>query len=494
MVSNPNSNLVFDFPDPTPHFDFNESPTRTPQNKGGGNSSAPGKKGKRFGKFGSSKSKISGSAGSGSSPSSTSGSLGTVTTTSLNSSLNTSLDHSSPSRNNSPLKPSRNHSGDIAAGPSSHQQQQIGSSSSQSSSLNFTLDPGPTIKLNLPGRPSPLSSHKRNASSSAHSTSGYISEVSEFSFDRVTVATNETGITRDTNVSWGFLDDAVLGGAANVGGGQQISENSFVPYTGSDAGPVVLTNTTAVVSGGKRTITGKGHHAPKISSSTFDNVSLSDEELNIPFTGMVNHDSSNQSVISEISERSAGGPLSGSDEAVNALLREGMESARLKQQGKTSKSARTKAASSLAADGSPSREIHTTAKSSSNNNNNNNDCQQTSTMDQSNNNNLLEDIQTTYTKFKTTRNNGRKEKSSILSSIIEDIQFCGLLFCGIDTTESQEEEGGCDTMKKKKEERKKEADETFLGRVIQCGNEVTCGGGTAFVLPSYTKRGGSMFE
>lgn len=376
------------------------------------------------------------------------------------------------------------------------------------SSLNFSLDSHGPAKLNLPisnssSIPLPLSAHKRNTSSSAYSTSGYISEVSEFSFDRVTVTTNETGITKDSNVSWGFLDEAVGG----MGGGQlqlqgEVKDGGFIPYTGSDTGAVLTSTSNNVATTGAGSGTGTtnidssshtkrqgNHHKPKSSSSTFDNVSLSDEEMdNIPFTGIV--DSSNQSVMSEISERTGGGPLSGTDEAVKAILREGMESAMFKsrqEQQQASKNSKGKASVSEN-NGSPSRETHTTAKSSIASNGNG--CQQSvkSTLSKScssNNNNLLDDIQTTYTRFKIERNNGQKEnKSSILNSIIEDIQFCGLYFCGIDTTQDdfQEEEDHANDKKKQKEERKKELDDTFLGRVIKCGEDVACGGGSAFCV------------
>ena len=171
--------------------------------------------------------------------------------------------------------------------------------------------------------------------------------------------------------------------------------------------------------------------------------------------------------------------MGGTNDAVKALLRDGMESARQKHTQETPERRtmcnKAKGLSMIkeasGGDSSPSRNTHSTAKST------------VSEKSKS----FLEDIQTTYTNFKTKRNNGQKEnKNSILQSIVEDVQFCGLYFCGIDTTTDNGDSsinGDVDKydekMKKKKEERKREAEDTFLGKVVRCGN---CGDGSAFCV------------
>ena len=241
-------------------------------------------------------------------------------------------------------------------------------------------------------------------------------------------------------------------------------------------------------------------HQKSRSTSTFDNVSLDteDEMDNIPYTGKVSninknqHSSSsdNQSVISELSDRTGGknnnnnnnneNGSSSPDERVKALLREGMASATKKGEGST------KAGDITAREGNqgpqpsnngedvlPLRTKPQTVASSLTSN-------KTATPG------LLSwnDIQTTYTEFKTSRNKGKPEKSSILSSIVYDVQFCGLYFCGIDTTTDGDDiidaGGACggammnnndkyeNEMKQKKEDRKRQTDENFLGKIINC--------------------------
>jgi len=313
----------------------------------------------------------------------------------------------------------------------------------------------------------------------------------------VTVTTNETGHT--SNVSWSFLDDTLInavGGGQDKGGAGGVCNGKnglpFVPYTGDGPTNNMATANTAVVrdSPGRNRNNkvgiggGSSQHRPNISTSTFSNVSLSSEEDtdNIPFTGVVND--SSQSVISEISERTGGaldGSIGNTNDAVKALLRDGMECAQKKHNAaretperRTTMANKAKGLSMIKegnnGDSSPSRNTHSTAKS---------------TVGEKSKN-FLEDIQTTYTRFKTTRNHGQKEnKNSILQGIIEDVQFCGLYFCGMDTTTTDDDDVNGDVdlyddqMKKKKEHRKREAEDTFLGKVVRCGN---CGDGSAFCV------------
>ncbi|KAL9183236.1 hypothetical protein ACHAXT_005023 [Thalassiosira profunda] len=433
MVANPNSELVFDFPEPTPRFEF-DSPTKAAAKNNDAANSAQLKRSKRFGKF--VKSKIGGKSSNdiaNSSPSKASVVSGsTRSTESLNASLDSTLD--------SGKTLAATGSGDIAGGPNSGY-----------AIPHFDLQQAPA-KLNLPSRASPQTSkHRRNPSVG----SGYISEVSEwseFSFDRVTVTTNQSGVTgKSSNLSWGFVDDNVLRAVGVAGGGQNEGEG-FTPYTG-EAG--------AKTAGAKTTVS-KGHKK-KTSTSTFDNVSVSDDELDhIPVSGIVG--ASGQSVISEMSERTG----AGGNSAVKALLKEGMDSLRAKateaKEDSPGRETRTQLLRQIshAASGElsekadqPSRTAPSTVPSS------------TMSIGMAGRN-FLTGVKDTYKQFKFSHNDGKKEKGSILQSIVEDVQFCGLYFCGIDTT--HDESGGKyeDALKAKKEDRKREMDDTFLGKVISC--------------------------
>ena len=540
MVTNPNSNLVFDFPDPTPRFEFDDSPTRNNNNKPNNNNNTPPsrKTGKRFGKF-STKKLITGRGGNSSGGGSGVGEkddgldeTNDTAATSLNSSLNSS---STATNSNSPPSLKRNNSGDKAAGlnftladSSSSNINNNNSSSSSSTKLNLLPSIGSTTL------------HKRNPSIA----SGYVSEVSEFSFDRVTVTTNDTdGIMtgQSSNVSWNFMDETVLGAGGlqlQSGGGGGVEgttkyNNSTrsvgcVPYTGG--GGSLLNGTDGKNSSGRNgspddsrlmdtptretgvaltmnmassqaALTnnnnsqqqtkkrgGGGGRGRTQSSSTFDNVSLDteDELDNIPFNGMVQR--SDNSVISEISERSRRTATQSQvgEGAVKALLREGMVNVNLRENGMLLDPALSNESESTLR----RRSSHHNQQQQLNINNKNDGAKSTTSSKTSNYNNLLEDITSNYTKFKTSRNNGQKEGRSILSSIIEDVQFCGLYFCGIDTTVTEDDEeaammqknnkgGGVssyeETLKKKKEGRKKETEDTFLGKVISCVPKTMCG-------------------
>ena len=524
MVANPNSNLVFDFPDPTPRFEFdkNSSPTRsnTPTNKKnkiGGGGIGSGGSSKRFGKF----SKLgwrrrpntnevvesSSNSNTTNSPSKESSDGGgdvdttTTATTSLNSSLNSSNSPiSTTTRTPSP-------SGSRGSGGGIHYGLAESPSSSSSTKLNLLPSVGSAAYNNKNGL------HKRTGSKSGASiASGFISEVSEFSFDRVTVMSNDmTG--QSSNVSWNFLDDALL---ATVGMQDNNAKNGTgigcTPYTGGGGslvkgegaaggeggalggGPSQATAALTKNNNGQK-IKGKlAIHQKSRSTSTFDNVSLDteDELDNIPYTGKVSninknqHSSSsdNQSVISELSDRTGGNNNTENgnspEERVKALLREGMASATKKGEGSkagdiTAGGGNQGQPPSNGEDVLPLRTKPQTVASSLTSN-------KTATPG------LLSwyDIQTTYTEFKTSRNKGKPEKSSILSSIVEDVQFCGLYFCGIDTTTDGDDDiiatgagGACgammnnndkyeNEMKLKKEDRKRQTDENFLGKIINC--------------------------
>lgn len=289
--------------------------------------------------------------------------------------------------------------------------------------------------------------------------------------------------------------------------------DKFTPYTG-DTNATTGNNNKELLNTGTRTQK-RGSppgHQKKTSSSTFSNVSISDDEMdNIPFTGIVNqylNDSGDhQSVMSELSERTSS-RLNPEYDAVREILRDGMEScnAKRKEQENIKETKAAKVVNSKLKLLTMIKAEDTNDKNTnSNSNKGDNGSTDTtakssgakSTLTSSTTTNMLQNIQSNYSKFKTSRNNGQKESTTILSSIIEDLQFCGLYLCGIDTTEDDENNNGCslftnnkggcggggkgtkgyeDSMKKKKEERKKETEDTFLGKVIKCGNNVPgCG-------------------
>ena len=454
MVANPNSNLVFDFPDPSPRFELDDSKSnKSPTN-------SPIKKNKRFSKLGKKFGIGSNNNNNSSSPSKDSLDGNDTALTSLNSSLN--------SNTTSPERLQRNNSGDKAAGLSPGNNKQFTFADSPSRPQSTKLNLLPTIGSNP--------KHVRDPSVA----SGFISEVSEFSFDRVTVATNDTeGVMtgQSSNVSWNFLDESILQTVGTAAGGLQggkaslLGDKGCVPYTGQQNGVTGNNNNMAaeanLVANAKAQSMTKRHHS-KVSTSTFDNVSLDTEEEDNLFndekygytssSGATNHQlgmakpGDNGSVISEISDRTGGNnAAAGSpDERVKALLREGM--------------AATKANSAAASAPRVTPPSPTTSKTSKLTNE--------ETQNTSKGTFTWSEIKHNYTTFKTSRNNGLKEKSngSILSSIIEDVQFCGLYFCGIDTTTDNDEAKAKyeESLKLKKMERKREADDTFLGSVISC--------------------------
>ena len=440
MVANPNSNLVFDFPDPSPRFELNDNKSKSPTN-------SPIKKNKRFSKLGLGKKKFGiGNNNNASSPSKDSLDGNDTALTSINSSLNSTPEIQ------------RSNSGDKAAGLSPGNNKQFTFADSPSRPTSTKLNLLPTIGSNP--------KHVRDPSVA----SGFISEVSEFSFDRVTVATNDTeGVMtgQSSNVSWNFLDESILQTVGAAAGGLQggkstlLGDKGCVPYTGQQQGNNAAAEANLVANAKAQSMT-KRHHS-KVSTSTFDNVSLDTEEEDNLFndekygyTSSTNQlgmakPGDNGSVISEISDRTGGNNAAANpDERVKALLREGMAATK------------SNAAASAPRVPPPSPTTSKTSKLTD----------QDNTQNTSKGTFTWSEIKHNYTTFKTSRNNGLKEKSngSILSSIIEDVQFCGLYFCGIDTTTDNDEAKAKyeESLKLKKMERKREADDTFLGSVISC--------------------------
>ena len=75
-----------------------------------------------------------------------------------------------------------------------------------------------------------------------------------------------------------------------------------------------------------------------------------------------------------------------------------------------------------------------------------------------------------YRQYKQERIQQRCSSLSALHDIIEDVQFCGIYFCGeLFNDTSEEDNENNDEQVISKEERMKAMDTTFLGKMIQCG-------------------------
>ena len=303
-MSNIKSNLVFDFPDPSPRFDFEEP------------ASAVKSRSKRIGGGRGFKFKHGGKA---------------KAATGSNANVTSSNKLSSPSPDKSTATTASASSFDESAFDDSYDEVFDFGRSRQSShtanhaaavavpskpSFEFADSPSPSHRpLKLPSQSNSNSYNLHRRISSAHSNTGYISEVSEFSFDRVTVNTVETPMTgMSSNVSWNFFEETrdLVGGpmsaAANSNTGNR-DDLGFVPYTGSSSSKSknninirsLLENTTnnhasSSPSAAQPAAPAAQRHQIKIN---LDNISLSDRSNELPISGIVG---SNQSVVSEISD------------------------------------------------------------------------------------------------------------------------------------------------------------------------------------------------
>jgi len=486
VSSNPNSNLVFDFPDPSPRFEFDDFGPNNIKNEKGSNTKRGGfgSKKKKFGKY---SNRNNQEVDDDNSPSKRS--TGTASTSSsMSMSMNSSLDSNnfgesffiSSSSNNggfgfdnndSPLKlKARNNCGDFAAGPQQHhrQQQQRGGGGKKNHTTNassatlphFDFSPPPPSPSNLTlPKPTYYGHHSRDASAhSAASSTGYISEVSEFSFDRVTVTTNESGAAgthqSSNDVSWNFMnDDTVLNAVGAFGGGQDGDDGNgkFVPFTNDDADDdaAAASSNTIPVSGRSRNeavvaaAAAAANHRPIRSSSTFSNVSVSDDE-DMDFDAvdallMEGMESARRTTKKHFVAAAAAATSTTYQESLenHATTNSARESINDRSKRGKIKEGRTQEGGSIII--APSRNTaaaksETKPAKSTNNTNNMGDKSKV----------FLTDIRTTYAKFKTERsnsnnsnsnNNGQNEnKPSMLQSIMDDVQFLGLYFCATDTT------------------------------------------------------------
>jgi hypothetical protein len=351
-------------------------------------------------------------------------------------------------------------------------------------------------------------------SSDRTAASGYISEVSEFSFDRVTVTTERTGMS--SNVSWNFLEGQYGGGgglldALGSGGGGGGGTGGATKLQPPDIDKLLLDEDDLL-------------DGPNHNHHHHQGNRTSNHRMNV-FTGEI-HEKCDQSVISEISEGidghdddilhqgggvggSGGGAGNGMD-FINSILTEKydtMDVAVQQQQPKND----TKVSSSSAPAPAPQQRqssptqqqqlsrktvvtvgtasgtaVSTTTTNARGNNNNT-----VSTVSSTNNSaGGITSVESAYNKFKRNKNKGKAENRSILHAIIEDIQFCGMYFCGLDTTsvEPDPDDGQLTDHQLQrdvsphstpsKEDRAKEMDNTFLGKFIQC---TPCGADTTMI-------------
>ena len=431
MAPAPNSNLVFDFPDATPRFEFSDSsPTK---NNGIWKNGKPKLK-KGFG----SKNKINSCIGS-------SGKSGSGVNGASSVNGNDIVGNGSGAINNCAI---------------------YGGGGSGEQIAMYEFDNENTTNK-------PITSHNR--------TPSYVSEVSEFSFDRVTVTTAETPYTNaSSNVSWNFFEemDAVTNDAAGNGGNQQ-----FVPYTGEYGVDESLVSAGGNYHGRKvenrhRNIANSSdnHRSPSTRherhtslrsggnnskvDTAFDNISLSDcdSENNIPITGVI---SDNVSAISEIS-----GELDEiQDKSLREQFMEGWKRAEKRHQSSQPKKAEQRSQSVL-----PDRKSQSYNGGSSMVNSPVRKYKGRNIVDSNLGNEngkaktFLDDIKESYNEFKRNRScrknnissnnsqvqqgsinqnksfnpNNEQEDKNLFQSLLEDIYFCGWYFCGIDTTKSND--------------------------------------------------------
>eukprot|EP00970_Alexandrium_tamarense_P018503 scaffold13344_cov215-Alexandrium_tamarense.AAC.9 len=366
MTPNSTSSLVFDLADPQPRFEFSNEASSSSSASPTKLKKSPWKNGRGFGKLRSSKGLLGGSSNEGgllsSSSNNSEGSHGkqsssqqqlrgspdkskgsTVSTTSStfdDSIFDDSFGNDSVFGGFNQKRQAQAASSPARRGDGTAQQlfelstpkpgASAGGSTTRNDNSNGTTAASPTFTFSSPPTPvkgssSPYSSHKRTTSN----VSGYISEVSEFSFDRVTVTTNETSgrdycTVASSNVSWNFFDETGVGGAGGMNG----NGGDFVPYTGEmgigvngvmigggggGGGGSSNKNDTLqqqrVGDSGTGNVTRKNYSSIALmqevhstpNGNAIDNISLSDYDDNndIPLSGIVSD--SNQSIISEIS-------------------------------------------------------------------------------------------------------------------------------------------------------------------------------------------------
>ena len=226
-TTNPNSNLYFDFPDPTPRFEFDDSPARSTSSSfaskrvrvGGGGGGVVQQRIKLFGgRFATKRNGRKGSSsvghnanGGSSSPGGLScGDFSTTENTTTTSTTACSTPSTTPGSSSSGRSLTSRGSGGGGR-----------RTNSESQSL-FELDDAP-LRIPLHASGGSGGGHRKAAMS-------YVSagSESEFSFDRVTVTTNETGNfsnSKMSSIDWGFIDGQSGGSSSGGGGGANNNNN-----------------------------------------------------------------------------------------------------------------------------------------------------------------------------------------------------------------------------------------------------------------------------
>ena len=474
MAANPNSELVFDFPDPTPRFDFDQSSST------GAGASSPKKRtsirrGKRFGRFSKAKSAALSTVKAGSSSPGKSVDTSLDTDTTAEESWVDSLTSEEGSRNNGSGNGHAFRSSSPAGskGSASGAPQRAWLSSkirgASPNSLDLSKHSGTSggsvgngnaaERLNLPS-PRAGRRHRRTASGgSKTAASGYISEttadMSEFSFDRVTVTTNETSIHTgmSSSINWGFISDGALD---QMG----LSTKDYTPYVGRAGGQPQPPSQTC-----PHPYQDANVSSPNAARKTSDAVSLSScgSENDIPMSGIVSGDA--QSLISEISEEinqiERGRDFHEESDAVRRLLagEDGGGAAMSTSTGAkvTVWSGNTDAVERESTIGSCDDRTKLVPDFP--------DIMSIASTTADHANGLLDKLSSSYGRFRISRP-GDATKKSVLAGIAENFQACGVWLCGNDTTLA---EGRNDAA----EGRCTDGKDRLLGMVIGC-NPTSC--------------------
>ena len=451
MAANPNSELVFDFPDPTPRFDFDQSASTTASPK----KRTSLRRGKRFGRFSKSKSAAISSAASSAKCASPEKSVDTShdTATTAEESWVESLTSEEDSRNagtgNGNHLRSSSPAGSRGSAHSTPQRAWLSSKIGRSSPCSLDVSKHSGTSGSSAGAaaverlilPSPKAGsrqknhHKRSASGGAKSAaSGYFSEatdMSEFSFDRVTVTTHETSTGKNSSVNWDFISDGALD---QMG----LSTKDFTPYVGragsgqGQGQPPPPACPHPYHAGNSNAANGTSSH--------HDAVSLSScSENDIPMSGIVS--GSSDSVISEISEdvhnigRSAA--FHEESDAVRRLLEGAEPHVGGEEDGKgrpTSPGARI----TVTSGGTVAAAKESAVGGAGDGNGNFPDIMSIASTTADHANGLLDKLTSSYRRYKSSRSGNVAAEKTMLGSIAEDIQFCGIWLCGNDTTLAHE--------------------------------------------------------
>jgi hypothetical protein len=349
--------------------------------------------------------------------------------------------------------------------------------------------------------------------------SGYISEVSEFSFDRVTVNTIQTGLTGvSSNVSWNFFEEAKDLGMLNHAAGMDKHGLGFVPYTGNtynhdgDIGGAnssnvkkslnirsLLSDDAANTNANASNTASQNNHPFNNNNNNndarhrqikinMDQISLSDQSNELPISGIVS--SSNQSIISEISDVNM---MDNEEEKLDEVVK-------MLNEKENDDYRKTPPPPTAAASSSSQIKTNTTPTSL------NYSEDPTSKQHQSSPPSIFKQIEQYKIQRLQSRqqqreggdgNNSRSSKinnnkngssnanntennsnnsmfETVMSNVWIGLGFCTWYLCGTDTTQCQGKNNNDNMMSK--EERQKEMDDRFLGKLIFCNcHDLGCG-------------------